>query len=268
MPHYTQRIYIAFALLTGLYSASIYAKDYTLQLNPIGPADEVIKVFTPLAKYLEKATGEKITLICENNYLASWQRLLRRPAPDLAIQPPHIASYLISIKGYRPLARVDGVVSFSVVTTGDDLIFDTKELIGKRVAALGSPSLGAILMNNLYSNPIRQPVFVGAKNAADAVNLLQYGEAKAAVIPTSMVSNFENLNVVESTEQLPLISIVGSSTLPEPLAKTISQALTNANQTAEGQAMLEAINIPAGFIAFKAGDLKDLHTLLRGTYGY
>lgn len=50
------------------HTSASQAAEYTLAIQPILPHDELKKNFQPLADYLSKATGHKITITTQRNF--------------------------------------------------------------------------------------------------------------------------------------------------------------------------------------------------------
>lgn len=255
-------------LLALLAGTCVHAQSLPMLLNPVQAPKQVIATFKPLTDYLSKTSGVSIEAACETNFLSNWQRLLRNQGPLLMIQPPHITAYMQERRGFQPLAVVGGRLSFSIVTGADDLVLENNELIGKRLATTVAPSLGGIVANRMFVDPIRRPVVVEAATVNEAVKMVQDGKAFAAAIPTPLVSQFDNVNIVTTTEQLPLIAISASPQVPADVRDKIRDALLKPGNAAALQAALEKVNLTAGFVAVNPGDFDGMSKMLQGTYGY
>jgi phosphonate transport system substrate-binding protein len=156
----------------------------------------------------------------------------------------HLTDYKIRKLGYSPLAKVLDVVSYSLVTGPDVLVFESSELVGKPVASLPSPSRGALVIELLFPHPIRQPVLLEVRDAQSAIRKALSGEAVGAVIPTPLIGSFPGLNVVSTTDQWPHVALSASRSVPKDVADKVTNALLNASNTREGKAMLNLTNLP------------------------
>jgi ABC-type amino acid transport substrate-binding protein len=168
---------------------------------------------------------------------------------------------------HRLLAKVTGVLSFTLISRPDDLILDPEELVNRKVAVLASPNLGGLQVYNLFSHPARQPMMIEAKNALDALEAVRDGRADAAYVPTPILSRYPEATVITSSEQMPNMSMTASPRVPPEVGEAVARALLEASETEEGRAMLEAVNI----VAFEPADKSDyqgLETYLAGMWGY
>jgi len=260
-----KRFFLAALFLTGL-TTSAFADTYTFVVQPFLPSAETKKAYTPMADYLSKQTGHDIKLVTSPNFLAYWQTM-KKGGYDLVLDAAHLTDYRANKMNYRVLAKVLDVVSLSLVTGEDVFVFEPGELVGKRIASLASPSRGAVVLEEFFPNPIRQPVIVEVTNAQDAVKSVLEGKASGAIIPSPLVGGFPQLNVVTTTDQWPHIALSASSRVPADVAKKIQDAMINASKTPAGQKMLEDINLP-GFELADAARYKGYEKTLKGVWGY
>jgi phosphonate transport system substrate-binding protein len=245
----------------------LLALDLSLSIQPILPGDQLVRAYQPLADYLSAKTGHNISIHAHQNFLTYWANLRRSRGMDLVMDAAHFTDYRVQKKGYTVLARLPDTVSFSVVTHEDNLIFDTDELVLKKVATMVSPSVGAIRLHSLFKDPMRQPKIIYASNSNDAARRVSNGEAFAAIIPTALVSSYEGLNTVMTTESLPHMGFSASPRVPLEIAAAIKQALVTATESAEGRLMLEKINFPF-FENADATTYKGYAALLEDVLGY
>jgi hypothetical protein len=165
------------------------------------------------------------------------------------------------------LARIPDTVSLTLVTAGDLLIFEPEELIGRKLGTLGSPSMPAVRANQLFPNPTRLPVFVDFPNATDTVQALLDGEVAGAIIPSTLVQNYPELNTVLTTEPIPHIALSASPQVPATLANRIRQSLLNIDRTPAGRRTMETLRL-APFIAATSRSYDGYAQLLDGVWGY
>ena len=235
----------ALLLLTtlGTTTASL-AAEYSLAIQPILSQDQLKKDFQPLADYLSQETGHTITISTQRNFLFYWTKMRKKEKGfDLVLDAAHFTDYRIKKQGYTVLAKMPDTVSFSIVTSEDNFIMETEELIGLRVVTMPSPSLGALRLEELFTNPMRIPIYIWEINTTVAVDKIVSGEIDAAIIPTRLASTYNNLNIVMTTEPVPHMGLSASPDVPADVQEKIRNALVNAANTESGKAMLEKLRL-------------------------
>ena len=263
--HTLKRYVIAIVIWLGCLP-HLHADTFTLIVQPILPASQTAKAYQPLADYLSTSTGHNIELLTSPNFLAYWQEM-KKGQYHFVLDGAHLTDYRIKKLGYQPLAKVLDVVSFSLVTGPDVLVFEPEELVGKPVASLASPSRGALIIEQLFTQPLRQPLLVEVTNAQDAIKKVIDGKVNGAVIPSPLVGGFPDLNVVSTTEQWPHIALSASREVPDDVSKKVSEALLNAGNTPQGNEMLSAINLP-GFEKATSETYTGYSDILKSVWGY
>lgn len=256
---------ISILLGLGMFSA-VHAETFNLVVQPIQSQKVTRESYQPLADFLSKATGQDIKIVTAINFVAYWQGM-RKDKYDLVLDAAHLTDWRIKKKKFIPLAKINSVVSFTLVTHVDNPILGPEELIGKRVAVLSSPSMGAVRLAELFPNPLRQPVIVNVDDAQQAVKKIQEGKAVAAIIPSRMVGGFSFLNTVQSTAQVPHMALSASGKVPPEVRDNIRKALINAKNSPEGKKMLDALNLE-GFEAASSKTYDGYSKLLKGVFGY
>lgn len=246
-------------------SASVLA--YNLVVQPIQSPEKTEASFQPLLEYLRAQTGAEIDLVTARNFVGYWQTMKKAEKYDLILDAAHFTDYRTERMGYTPLVKIASVVSLSLVTHEDNPVFEARELIGKPVALLSSPSMDAVRLAQLFPNPLRQPVIVRVNDSREAAEKVRDGKAAGALVPTPMVGAFPFLYTVVTTEQVPHMALSAGPGVPKELQDKIRAALLKANETPEGKQMLDALN----FEAFEPADpatYKGYGKLLQGVYGY
>lgn len=259
-----QTIIIAMVVLMH---TNVVAQEYTLSIQPVLSKDKVVTTFQPLADYLTKQTGQQITIKAYKSFLTYWQKMQRAESFDLVLDAAHFTDYRIQNYDYTVLAKIPEKVSFSLVTHEDLLIYKSEELILKNVATVPSPGLGGIMFYEIFNDPSRLPREVTVNNSQEAVNAIADGRADAAIIPSPLVNNYEFLNTVMTTEQIPRMALSASPTVSNDVMQSIQKALINANQSVEGRLMLEKISLP-GFVSTDNKEYFGFSRLLNGLFGY
>jgi ABC-type phosphate/phosphonate transport system substrate-binding protein len=216
----------------------------TLLVQPILSEEQTKKTYQPLADYLSQVTGQPVEIHTSPNFMAYWDAI-RRNQGDFILDAAHFTDYRVQKFSYKVLAKIPGTVSYSLVVPDTKLIFDSSELTGKAVASLGPPSIGAVRLNALFPNPVRQPTIVEVASAEKGMELVAAGKVDGAILPTPMVGQYmarnQGITVVTTTEPLPHIAISAAPRIDATVRGKIRTALVNATQTPEGRKMLNGI---------------------------
>lgn len=262
-----RRTLVTVFLLLGTLFQTSWAQALTLVVQPIMTPAQTAKAYQPLAEYLSQETGQEIQLVTARNFFTFWESMKKEGKYDLVLSAAHLTDYLIQRMDYEPIARLPDRVSLSLVTGPKTLIFDPNELISKKVATIGSPSMGAVKLAELFPNPLQQPVIIEVTNSQAAVDALLSGKAVAAIIPSPLVKQYTDLNTVTTTELTPHMGLTASSGISPELLGRLKKALIDAGKTAEGREMLKTINLP-DFQDATAKQYEGYSRLLEGVWGY
>lgn len=234
-------------LITGMQTVSAYADSEVLELaiQPVLSEAKTKEAFKPLASYLSKITGKRVVVKTMPNFMAYWDSVRRADSYDLILDAAHFTDYRTKKHGYKILAKVPATVSYSLIVLADNFIFDPSELVGKRIATLGTPSIGAARLNALFPNPMRQPITVEVASADKGIDMLMKKKVFAAIIPTPLVSRTmaqgNDISVVMVTEPAPHIAISASPKVDAKIVSKIKKGMLTANKTADGKTMLKGI---------------------------
>lgn len=260
-------IFVAFIALLSSTTTG-YTAEFKLAIQPILPQQQLIDNFQPLADYLSKETGHTITITTQRNFLFYWTKMRKQKKGfDLVLDAAHLTDYRIKNFGYNVLAKMPDTVSFSLVTRDDKLIFDTKDLIGLRVATLHSPSMGSVRLEALFPNPSRMPHYVYELNTTTSIEHILSGKTDAAIIPTRLVEDYPNLNIVLTTNPTPHMAFSAAPTVPSEVTEKIRNALINASTTTSGRSMLALLKVEQFEIADNA-TYDGYAVLLKDAFGY
>jgi len=177
----------ALILFAWIVAASA-ADKCVLGVQPILSAQQTKKAFQPLADYLGKAISKKCVVRTSPNFLAYWDYIRKGGVFDLVLDAAHFTDYRAEKQGYEILAKVPDTVSYSLIVSDQNPVFDASELTAKRIATLGIPSIGAARLNALFPNPARQPLTIEIESTELGFQLLLAGKVAAAILPTPLVS--------------------------------------------------------------------------------
>jgi phosphonate transport system substrate-binding protein len=229
------------ALLLAIAPLQLQAETIRFSVQPILEKEQTLSFYQPLVEYLESETGLDIQLFASVNFLTYWQQMLGGEY-DMVLDAAHFTDYRIENLDYYPIAKVPGTVSYSLVTGQDLFVFEPSELIGRKVATAAPPSMGMVRLQELFTNPLRQPVIVESNNMEKVIAMVESGKVDAAIVPTPLLNNYPDLNVVTTTEPAPHVTFSVSPNVSEASRQKLQDALLQAASTDKGQAMLQKIN--------------------------
>jgi len=258
MHHYASVILSALTLTLLLADAAAAKPMDTLELaiQPILSEAKTRQAFQPLADYLGKMTGKHVVIKTMPNFLAYWSSIRKPNKYGMVLDAAHFTDYRAQKQGYKVLAKIPDYVSYSLVVREDLFVFEPSELIGKRIASLGAPSIGAARLSAMFPNPMRQPIIIETPSAKAGMDMLIEGKVHAAIMPTPVVSQYmaeaAPISVVVTTEPIPHIAFSATSNLDPKLRDKIRRALLEAHNTKAGQSMLKGI----GFQKFDPANAK------------
>ncbi len=254
-------------VMTILLQTKAYAQEYTLSIQPTLSADEVKKTYQPLADYLSRQTGHKVSIRTYRSFFVYWQKMKKAENFDLVLDAAHFTDYRIQDKGYTIMAKIPDTVSYSLVTHEDLQSITPEDLILKNVATMPSPWLGGIKLYEIFNDPSRLPREVTVHSAREAVTAIAEGRADAAIIPTTMVKDYDFLRTIITTQAIPDLALSASPVVPEDVVQSIQQALMSASESTEGRLMLKKTALP-GFVATDNKEYSGYSKLLKNTLGY
>ena len=242
------------------------AENLTLAVHPVLSPDETRRTYQPLADYLKRKTGHHVQIATSTNFLVHWQ-LTKRGQHALILEGPHMVDYRLKKMGYSLLAKFPEVISYTLVAHPDLPVLEAADLVGKPVATLPAPSLGAVRLNQLFPNPLRQPVLVEVDDMEAAIQRVLQGKAAGAIIPSAMVGRFPEVNTIATTDQAPAPGITAAPWVSDATKKAIRDALLATATDPDAKPMLQALKIGAIEDAATA-QFDGYARLLEGMWGY
>ena len=258
------KLLMATGLAAMMFLGAAHAAEYKLAIQPILPRGEIEVQYKPLADYLSAETGETITLQTFSSFKSYFANMKRKKGFDMVLDAAHFTNYRTDNMNYSVLVKLPDTVSFSLVTGPDLMVFDADELIPYKIATMVSPAIGGLRLKELYPDRDNSPTIVRAFDSVDAVQQIQDGRADAAMIPTPLVGQYDNLNTVLTTDPIPHIALSVAPEVPQAVADKIKKAMLNAVDTEKGKAMLSALNF-SGFVAASSEDYAGYGNILQLT---
>ncbi|HEX9626619.1 MAG TPA: PhnD/SsuA/transferrin family substrate-binding protein [Acidiferrobacterales bacterium] len=265
-----RRLALAAAVLwLGLQAipATASAQSCRLAIQPVLGEAQTRAAYRPLADYLSALTGSPCTVVTRPNFFSYWDFVRRGKDFEFVLDAAHFTDYRVAKLGFVVLAKVPDAVSYSLIVSDQNPIFDPSELVARRIATFGIPSIGAARLQAMFPNPVRQPVSVEVDSAEQGIKLLLSGKVAGAILPTPLVSlqmaTGGGISVVVVTEPIPHIALSAAPTVDPETRERVRQALLTAHRSDDGKKMLEGIGFEkfdpatAAVYANQSGILKE-----------
>ncbi len=263
---FKKKALITTMIFSLLVSTNCFADHYNFIVQPIFKPNKIKQIYAPLVRYLNKKTGHTFKVTTANSFISYWEKM-KKGQFDLILDAAHFTDYRIKNMHYTVLAKIPDTVSFSLITHGDEFILDLNELVGKSVVTLPPPSLGSVRLAQMFTNPMRQPIILSSDSAIEAIKDIKNRKYFAALVPTPLLTQHNDVNTINTTRAVPHMAISASPKIDKSLQNKIRHALINATKSKEGQAMLKSLNIPA-FQATSAKTYRGHEQLLSEVWGY
>jgi ABC-type phosphate/phosphonate transport system substrate-binding protein len=250
-------------------SNAAQAADYTFAVEPSYRPERAAEIYKPLIDYLNKTTGAHFTLVTSRNYHFYWRDIHGATKTDFAFDEAHIADYRIVHDNYVPLVRAAEPTSYTLVTSDPDLGGKGLQgLVGHPIITMPSPSLGYVLLLDLYPNPVSQPDIRSTAGAwRDAIDAVFGGDDDAAIIPTWLKSQYPNLIAVKTTRQFAGPCVTASQQVPEDVRQKVRDALLKLDTDEDTAKVLIELGV-SKFVPATPKDYAGSEKLLKSYIGY
>ncbi len=249
--------------------AAARAAEYSFAVEPSYRPERASEVYKPLIDYLNKSTGEHFNLVVSRNYHFYWRDIHTVTKTDFAFDEAHIADYRIVHDSYVPLVRAAEPTSYTLVTSDADVGGKGLQgLVGHSVITMPSPSLGYVLLLELYSNPVSQPDIRSTASAwRDAIDSVFGGDVDAAIIPTWLKSQYPNLITVKTTRQFAGPCVSAAAQVPDEVKQKVRDALLKLDTDEVTAKVLIELGV-SKFVGATAKDYAGNEKLLKTYLGY
>jgi len=243
--------------------------EYTFAVEPSYRPERASEIYKPLVDYLNKSTGEQFKLVVSRNYHFYWRDIHTTTKTDFAFDEAHIADYRIVHEGYVPLVRAAEPTSYTLVTSDADVGGKGLQgLVGHSIITMPSPSLGYVLLLELYSNPVSQPDIRSTAGAwRDAIDSVFGGDDDAAIIPTWLKSQYPNLVTVKTTRQFAGPCVSAAAEVPDDVKQKVRDALLKLDTDEVTAKVLIELGV-SKFVGATAKDYAGNEKLLKSYLGY
>jgi ABC-type phosphate/phosphonate transport system substrate-binding protein len=244
------------------------AADYTVMVEPTYPPAQAREVYEPLLTYLSKATGHRFFLKPSSNYHVYWRDMRANVTTDFAFEEAHFTDYRINRQKFVPLVRVADPTRFSLLVGAEMEAGGAQGLVGHRIVSMSAPSLGYLLLGDIYKNPISQPEIQSvAANWKDGVEMVFAGETDAAMVPNYIAREYPNLVAVNESREFTGRAMSAAPTVPPGVRTAVANALLNLHKDPNLNSILNELGATQFVPATKA-DYAGSEAILRGVFGY
>jgi ABC-type phosphate/phosphonate transport system substrate-binding protein len=259
-----------FAAVIAATATPALAAEYILAVEPNYPPAQAEQVYKPLLDYLSKSTGHTFKLKAATNYHVYWRDLRSGSKTDFAFEEAHFTDYRVNRLGFTPLVRVAESTRYSLMADAVVAEEGTTGLIGYRVVSMPAPSMGYLLLGDLYKNPIAQPEIMSvAASWRDGVEMIFSQETEAAMVPNYIAAPYagSSLSVVSESREFTGRALSAGGTVPADVRQAVSDAMLKLH---EDDALYEVlVELGASqFVETNAAEYAGSESLLRGVFGY
>jgi len=239
---------IIYALILLLLPTTAFSQTaLKLVIQPIQSEQKTREIFQPLADYIEFITEQQVELVTYPNYISYWSETKKPDSYDISFDAAHFIDYRDKNLDFTVLAKQPGIISISLIVPEDSLVFDPEELIGKKIATPGPPSIAAVRIDELFDNPVRLPTIIEGTDSGHVMAMLLEGKADAAMLPTPLVSaqmaGEGGISMVLTTDATPSMAISVSPNVSAEIREKLTRGLIEAEKTPEGKKMLEGTRL-------------------------
>jgi len=256
-------------ILLGIsFAGSAAATDFSVTVEPNYPPAQARQVYAPLLAYLSKATGQHFVLKAAANYHAYWSDLRNNVDTDFAFEEAHFTDYRINRQRFTPLVRTIDPTKFVLLVDSSNASGGANGLIGRRVASMSAPSLGYLLLGELYKNPIAQPeIQSAAASWKDGVEMVFARESDGAMVPGYIAATYPNLVSVATSRDFTGRAFSASPKVPPDVRKKVTDALLALHKN---PALFDVISElgTTQFVPASPAEYAGNERLLRGVFGY
>lgn len=259
-------------ILTGLVlmfgSMQAGAANYTLTVEPNYPPAQAQEVYKPLLAYLSKSTGHTFSLKIAPNYHVHWRDMRSKAKVDFTFEEAHFTDYRAKRQRMIPLVRVVEPTKYTLLISDEMASGGAQGLIGHRITSMSSPSLGYLLLGEIYRNPIAQPEIKSfAANLKDGVEMIFAGESDGAMVPSYIADQYSNLQPAMVSRELPGRALAAHETVPADVRTAVKNAMLKLHLDNNLFDVISELGT-AKFVPTNAAAYSGSESVLSAAYGY
>lgn len=256
------------AVLFFFAATPTLAADYVITVEPNYRPSQAQDIYKPLLDYLSKTTGHRFKLNVSANYHVHWRDLRSAAGTDFAFEEAHFTDFRIDRHGFTPLVRVSEPTRYALLANDAMVSGGVKGLIGYRVVSMPSPSLGYLLLSELYRNPIAQPeIYSVAASWRDGVEMMFSNESEGAMVPSFIADLYPNLSSISLSREFPGRALSASAAVPADVKQAVTNAMLKLHEDSSSYEVLVEIGATQ-FVPTSAAEYAGNERMLRDVFGY
>jgi ABC-type phosphate/phosphonate transport system substrate-binding protein len=252
-----------------MISLTASAATFTLAVEPTYTPEQAQEVYAPLLAYLNKSTGHTFTLRVAPSFNRHWHDIQTNAAVDFAFEEAHFADYRRQSAGFVLVARTQEDSQYAIVVADQAMANEgASGVVGRRVAGLGAPSMGYVLLFDGFRNPLSQPELSSPGTKwSDGPDLIFSGDVEGAVVPSYLAEENPALMVAWRSRTVPGRALVASPRVAGDVRTRIRDALLKMHEDPAAFAVMNELRtqriVPADPAAYNG-----MERLLASQFGY
>lgn len=251
----------------GDATAPAAPESFILQGHPIFTPDQAELVYRPLVNYLNEATPYRFDLQISRDFHRYWLDVRRGETPDLVLEEAHLTAFRMQRDGYTPLVKAVEPMTYSLMASPTHVDGSLRDFVGQPVSSMPSPSLGYLVLSRWYENPMQQPIIQSnASSWLDAIEIVFSMEAEAAIAPRNLADRYVNLEMIETSQEFPGLTLSASPAVPEEIQREIRAALLVLHEDDQHYAAVHELDIEQ-FVEADPAEYEGLEEWLREVTG-
>lgn len=219
-------------IVAGLSVNMVGAQDAGLVFTsaPRGGYAAESATYQPVADFLSKVTGQKVTYKFSDNWL-TYQDEMRKGKYDVIFDGPHFVSWRTYHMDHVPLVKLPQKHIWVVIARSDNnQVTKLSNLDGRPVCSPAPPNFGALTLLSLFTNPARQPFIVETKSWEDGFKEVVSEKCSATILPQSNLKKFDpegkQTKIIHKHRPFPNQAItVSSKRIPSDMQEKMRSAL-------------------------------------------
>lgn len=255
-----------------LFSVASHA-ELILSAPPRESIAEGQKLYGPLADYLSKLLGQKVSYHYPGNWLR-YQVDMRHDRFDIVFDGPHFASWRIKYYQHTPLVKLPDILKFYLVAlAANDEINEPEDLAARRICVIPPPNLSALVLLDRLDGPAREPVIEPAKGGMKTVyKELLTKQCDAAMMRSTFFDDKldaqqrKQLKIIYTSPEMPNQVITVSKALNEEQQRLIVNALVGGEGVPYAENIVRRFtgNQYSEFVPVLGNEYQDYSRLLEG----
>ena len=232
-----------------------------------------IRTYQPIAEYLSRIIGKKITYKYPSDWIA-YQTEMQKGNYDLVFDESHLNSWRISNLRHNALVKIADEYAFAVVVRNDDArITDIKQLVGQKLCGMSPPDLGTLAVLDKFNNPMRQPLIVHSVSSAKVyAGLTQENKCAAGILPIADLEKIPNnemlTRVIYKTHPLLNQAFSAGPRIARDDQARIAAALISPESGPALSRLLSAYGTSKGLAFANKNEFVGLDAYLKNSWGY